>query len=308
MIFKGNFHRGLCLIFFFSLAIQFRQVALCSAQAQKTTRGPGAKITQLELQSDLMSFADRFAMVIGQALEDFYNRSQTKKTNIEAAFDTIYTSAAIFTIAAEPNPEIALLDMVVLTTIGRVIWEEHWVKKLGDPAIEMVDGFRELEEDIWSIAEKVLTREEQNELRRLIRNWRKEHPDQLIFSYLRFTDFDEERRKSTLSKAAKPRGLLKSVKEATIAADEIRLLTERAMFLGTRLPLLGGAFANLWVTQILRNPDVERILENLDSVSVSTVALTKEIQALPDRFAQERDVTISQTMEKVTDLRKNPRC
>jgi hypothetical protein len=262
-------------------------------------------MTQLELQSELMSFADRFSMIIAQALEDFYARSQTKKTNIEASFDTIYTSAAIFTIAAEPNPEISLLDIVVLTTIGRMIWEEHWVNKLGDQANEMADGFRELEEDAWSIANMVLTKEEQNELRGLIRDWRKAHPDQLIFSYLRFRDFDKERRKSTLSRAEKPGGLLKSVKEATIAADEIRLLSERAMFLGTRLPLLGGAFANLWVTQILRNPEVERVLENMDRVSASTQAMTKEIQALPDRFAHERNVTIDQTMERVKKLREN---
>ena len=36
------------------------------------------------------------------------------------------------------------------------------------------------------------------------------------------------------------------------------LVAERAIFLATRLPLLGGLFIDAWMSQWLSNPEVER--------------------------------------------------
>ena len=75
--------------------------------------------------------------------------------------------------------------MVVLTIPGRMIHEEHWCAKLGAPIKPMITAFKLLDKDIWLISAKVLTPEEQKELRSLIRSWRRQHPKQLIFSYIR---------------------------------------------------------------------------------------------------------------------------
>ena len=77
-------------------------------------------------------------------------------------------------------------------------------------------------------------------------------------------------------------GLFGSVRQATQQVEEMRLLVERAMFLGTRLPLLGGDFANVWVSRLLTNPEVERILVNMDQVSGSVERVSKEMEKLPD--------------------------
>jgi archaellum component FlaC len=256
-----------------------------------------------------MSFADRYSMIIGQASEDFLDKMQKnpkyKKAYNNAFGDAMYSSAASFTIAAEPNPGVALLDMVVMTTLGRLIWETYWLPQFGNQAQVMVNEFKKLESDIWSISSKVLTPAEQKDLRNLILAWRKANPEQRVFSHLRFGQFSSERMVSTLSQPQKPSGLLKSVKEATIAVDEIRLLAERGLYLGTRMPLLMGGFADLWVSNVLDDPQIERTLENMDRVSKSIELVTKEVQRLPDRFAEERDLTIDRTMTQVSDLRRN---
>jgi hypothetical protein len=122
------------------------------------------------------------------------------------------------------------------------------------------------------------------------------NPEQRVFSHIRFGQFSSERMASALSQKDKPVGLLKSVKEATIAVDEIRSPAERGLYLDTRMPLLTGGFADLWVAQILDDPQIERILENMDRVSKSTELVTKEVQRLPDRFGEEGDKTIQQAM------------
>jgi hypothetical protein len=199
-----------------------------------------SQMTEAELQSALMSFADRYAETLFQAFDYFEPQAPTSKARLIVLSDTIYSSTATFTIAAEPNPEIALLDIVVLTTLGRMIYEEHWQVKFGEAVAPMVKGFRKLEADIWQILARLFTAEQQEELRNLIRAWRKNHPLLLTFAFQRFSDFAAERRQSTLVQAVESGGLFKSVRKATEEVEQMRLLAERAMYIGTRIPLLTG--------------------------------------------------------------------
>ncbi|MFC1822971.1 hypothetical protein ACFL9T_09715 [Thermodesulfobacteriota bacterium] len=250
-----------------------------------------------------MGFADVFSAILFQAFDRFEVNAPTPRARLVVFEDTVYSVSAAFTIAAQPNPDIALLDMVVLTTLGRKIYEEHYLEKYGSPADEIFKGFLMLEQDIWQIAAKVLSLQYQRDLREMIRDWRRNHPDQLGFSYLRFNDFASERKKSTLAKAVASGGMFGSVKEATKEVEKTRLLAERALFLATRLPLLGGNFVDAWLSRWLNNPDMERVLANMDKVSESSVRLSEEIQELPDRFAIERDKTVDQVMGRMTSLR-----
>ena len=123
------------------------------------------QITAVVLQSELMSFADRFATMLTQAFYNFEARRPEPLARYEVVTDLAYSTAAVFTIAAGPNTEVAMLDMVVMATLGRTIYEEYWRKELGEPVEEIVQGFRKAESDIWLIAQRVLTSKEQQELR-----------------------------------------------------------------------------------------------------------------------------------------------
>lgn len=262
-------------------------------------------MTEAELQSEIMGFADRFGVILSQAFDDFQEQDPSRKAQFIANDDMVYSIASAMTIAAGPNPQVALLDMAALVTLGRMIYEEHHLKKWGKPAEPMVRGFRQAETDVCQIVKEVLTAEQQWELRGMFQEWRKSHPEQLLFSYLRFSDFAATRQKSTLVKAVESGGLFASVKQATQQVEETRLLAERAMFLGTRMPLLTGDFMNVWISRWLTNPEMERILNNMDTVSGSAERLSKELEKLPDRFADERNITVKQVMERVKVLREN---
>jgi hypothetical protein len=88
------------------------------------------------------------------------------------------------TIAASPNPAVGLLDIVVLTTLGRLIYEEHHHKQYGNLVQPVIAALRVLEMDIWRVASKVLTPAEQQELRALIHAWRRQYPAQTAFAYI----------------------------------------------------------------------------------------------------------------------------
>ena len=72
-------------------------------------------MTEVELQSELMSYADRFASIITQAMEDFESLKPKSQARQVILSDLVYSISSVYTIAAEPNPQVGLLDMVALT-------------------------------------------------------------------------------------------------------------------------------------------------------------------------------------------------
>ena len=230
----------------FLISMVFFLIAESSYAAKKKdndNKGDPYVMTEIQLQSWLMSFSDRFATVLINSFERFEELGSTPKIRRYVLRDTVYAIASALTIASEPNPETALLDMVTLTTLARIIYEDNRTK-FGEPIEEMILGFRNLETDIWGIAAQILTKEQQSELRKIILEWRKSHPNQKYFSHLRFSEFGTKRHDSKLVKKGETGVLFKSVQKATQQVEELRMLAERGMFLGSRLPILAGMFGD----------------------------------------------------------------
>jgi hypothetical protein len=256
-------------------------------------------MTEVELQSELMSYADRFVSILAQAFEDFETLDPTPDARHAIMGDTVYSLSAVFTIAADPNPQTALLDMVVLTTLGRMIYQDNMRRKYGTPVEVMARGYRHMETDIWAIAVKVLAKEQQEELRQIILQWRKQNPDKVIFNYLRFSDFAAQRRNSTLVKREKSGGLFKSVQEVTEQVEEMRMLAERGIFLATRLPLLTGNFAEVWMSQMMVNPEAQKVLTDVHTFSSVSERLANVAEQLPDKMMKDMSKLRWQTVNQV---------
>jgi hypothetical protein len=255
-------------------------------------------MTEAELQAHIMGFADRFAAYISQGFETFDELSPPLESRRIVQGDAVYSMYAAFMIAADADPDPALLDMVVMVTLGRMIYEEYWLDKLGPSVESMVAGFRKAEKDIWHIVALVLKPDQQRELLDLIKEWRRDHPEELQFSYLRVSDFAAERAKSRLARIWKPSGLFKSLEMATQQVEEARLLAERAMFLATRMPLLAGYFVDVWTSQLLISPELKGLLSDLHRFVDTT-------ENLPQEFAWERQAMIEQAMDRLAEERKN---
>jgi hypothetical protein len=205
---------------------------------------------------------------------------------------------AAFMIASDADPDAALLDMVVMVTLGRLIYEQHWLHKISPSVESMVAGFRKAEKDIWEIVGTVLEPDQQQELMGLIKQWRRDYPRELQFSYIRVSDFASERAKSRLARIWKPSGLFKSVEMATQQVEAARLLAERAIFLTTRMPLLAGYFADVWTSQLLISPELKDLLADLHRF----VDITED---MPQNFSRERQALIDQLMDRLAEERKN---
>ncbi len=130
--------------------------------------------------------------------------------------------------------------MMVLTSLTRIVWEEHWLPEVyHEDARPVLSRLQQLESELWTYAASVLTAEQIKEVREVLNEWRAQHPDQVDVVFVRFSSFGALGRNPSLEKAREAGGLLGPVKEAAAAADEIRALGDRALFLMVRMDEVG---------------------------------------------------------------------
>ncbi len=271
-------------------------------QAGKKQKQDEYVVTEAELQLELMSYADRYASVAAQAIDDSERMGSSPETRRVILADLVYSSAAAFTIAAEPYPQLALLDLVVLTTMGRVAFEDYWRPRLGAPVEPVIAAFEMLERDIWTVASPILDSAQQQELRERIETFHADNPELSTFSNLRFADFPSKRASSTLQKK-KSGGIFSSVKNITNEVEQTRLMAERAIFLSTRLPLLSGGFADVWMSRLSKNPAVEDARADLRTFAIVSDRLAAVAEQLPAQITSERTEAIEQVVREVDTLR-----
>jgi len=239
--------------------------SIVPAADKKGGRDDGyVKIDAAELQLQVMAFADRYYANLVSAF-DAYEKQSPPGDDLKRMMEICtYSISSAFTRAAEPNPVSALFDMVVMVTLGHIVFKNNLLPEHGQQLQPLVDGFLKAKNDIWEVSSKILTPEQQQTLKTLIAEWRKNNPSTVFFPVVRFGNFTGYRAKEAEKKS---RGLFSSVENATEQVEEAVLLGERSMFLGTRMPQLIGLFGGVWFTQFAKHPDMKQMLQNINQLS-----------------------------------------
>lgn len=288
--------RGVIILFI----VSFWLLSTVESTAQPEGKNEARKFTPTELQAAVMSFADSWASQIAEATYVFVRQAATPEARRHGDHFKVYAIAAAFEIAAGPYPGPNLLDMMVLVTLNRIVWEEHLHPKVyGEPAKGMVAVLKKLETKIWSVAAQVMTSQQRQELRDLISEWRKEHTDKVNVSFVRFSDFGGLGRKPSLEKARKVGGLLAPVREAVQAADEVRAMADRAIYLLVRMQEIVSLRANLAVQDVLTIPEIDKLLSDITGFREVSERYAELIESLPAQINDQTNATIDQVMARV---------
>lgn len=303
-MFKKTFFRKiLCILLALTLMLLIGEIVYAAKKDKSSKQKPA--ITEAELQSHVMSFADRFAAVMVTSFDKFETKQPPEKDRREVLAMVTYSMSNAYIIAGESDPDVALLDIASMITLGRIILEQVGPSRYGQRVQPIIEGFRMAEKDIREIAAVVLTPDQLTGLMSIIKRWRKENPEVTFFPTIRFSDFAADRRASHLTKAGGQGGLFKSVEAATEQVEEMRLLAERGMYLATRMPQMSGLFAELWLTRLLENPHTAKVLTDVSTLSAATDRLAAAAEKLPDQIAVERNATIRQAMKSIAQERNS---
>lgn len=266
-----------------------------TAEVKKKQTEQDAAQARAELQAAVMRFSDHFASRLIEGISEV--EEQEPPTDIwRIVFeDLLFATHAAYIMAVDPTPSIAVLDLVVLVSLGRIAYEEDRIPKYGEQVAPMGLAFQSLEPQVWAMAAELLTQQQQADLRAMIEAWRAGNPafKSSSFALVRFGDFAGFKADSSLSKAT--RSGMFGMKQAVREADRIRDLAERAMFVVTRMPLLSQGYVELVSSQALSRPEVRKMLDNVDQ-------LTEVLAQFPELITSEREVVMADLMENATTL------
>ncbi len=277
--------------------------------------GPG-KVTPTEVQSEIMSFADTFngmtAQAWNQAVQGIQSRANTGGANAPTQADAIRATRAALeirlamatsttTIAASPNPVVAVADMVTVVTLERMVLQDAQTERLfGAQGQELlVNAYKEHEERVWRIAQLVYTAEQCEDLRQQIDDWRSDHLDQRYVAQTRLEDFAKDRqsymtgeKKGTSVLSILGIDPLASLDPTVREVKKTRMLGERTFYYLSRSPALMKLQVESLAASLLRTPEVKSSLESADRASRAIEAAAQVAAGLQTQFVTEREATL----------------
>jgi hypothetical protein len=274
-------------------------------------QNPKNALTYGQLRNLLMDFADQYMQMIAQAADTLVVQATNPETRIAAHAIKLYPCSAAFSIAADQNPQIALLDMIVLVHLQGTVWKNSPMEqKFGEDADLLLEAQTFLESEIDGIALKALTIKQLEHLKKLVREWHERHPRQRYVSYIRFTDFAElrrDRQKEPGANILSIGGLLSAfnlinMDEASRSVDQARMVAERALYLAEKMPMLIRWQTKMLFYELAVTPEIKNVLLTSQTIQGSTERLVTAWEGLPAVLAAERKAAIQQLAEE-TDNR-----
>ena len=283
----------------FTLMILFTVAGQQAARAQEAQDRD--RFNREEIQAAVMSFSDTWAASIYEVALKLENSVDTPAAHLHMEQFRLYSMTAAFYIAANPYPGVALLDMMVLTALKVINWEEYWLPKVyGEAARPVLDKLKKLEAELWGFAAAVLTPDQLRAMRELVLEWRDSHPEAINVNYVRFSNFGELGRKPSLEAAREAGGLLGPVKEAAAAADEIRAMGDRMMFLMFRMQETLGVRIEMSMKEVLRTPEVTGLLKNVNGFEQNAERYAQLLDSLPEDIATQTSTTATNIIDRVS--------
>jgi len=257
-------------------------------------------ITREELEDHVRRFADRYITRVALATNSVSNNTddQALKEFMQRWKSVAY--ASVVDIAIGPNAVTNLLDMMTLTMLSRIMVENHWVpnalgSELGE---DFLQTYVDLEEDIWTVADDVLTASQQDELKSLVIDWHTRNPKQIYPWYVRLSDFSGQRAAS-LAAVQQTGGMLKEVARAREAAEEIQAFGERVLFYLQRAPMITSAEFQASANDVLGGPHVSRAINDMDRFVAAVERLVNSVEDLPGS----RLAAVDQIMDRIGEER-----
>jgi hypothetical protein len=271
-----------------------QDVSVAKIGAESASR-PAMQRQQLE--TEIMRYGDRYAARMSLEADRIKAKATTPELRWFATGWKLASQTAVVDIAVGPNAVENLLDMMVLASLTRQELETYWVPEvLGDELGQgLLKAARMLEEEIWEGSKRVLTPEQQNDLRSLIHEWNQQHPDQHYFWSIRFGGFTDQRA-IELQRVEQTGGLLGEIAQTREAAVEMREFGERVMYYMQRAPGLTRLQAEFGLREVFSMPEVIQVLDNTERLTRST----ERYAAMIEKLTAERDAAIVQMFDRLS--------
>jgi uncharacterized phage infection (PIP) family protein YhgE len=217
-------------------------------------------------------------------------------------------ATSAYTDATGQNPAVNALDMLVLTTMARMVIEDYGVDTYGDTIRPLLQAQLNMETNAWQLASGMLRPSQQQELRDLIQEWRVKNPHQRYVGPVRFREFVTALGKTPTQATAAPTSIfsllyldpLAGLDPTAAAIQETRELGERAMYYTQRMPGLLSWQVEVLAYQLASQPESKELMNDIDRLANSADVFSKTTQQLPQLINDQRQAAIQQILDGLT--------
>ena len=256
----------------------------------------------LQIQLAVMRFADEYVARLNTQIAAYQRVNVDPRERLEAQTWLVSQATAAFVIASGPNPELNAIDMLVFTTLSRMVIEDRWVGGVYGPRAEsLLTEHEALERRIWVYSRALLTEAQTDELRSSIEAWHRDNPLGRAVPFIHLEDFafaTSETRPSTTSSSSIFSFLgidpLSNLDPAVRELAQSRQLAERAVYYGQRAPMLVSMEAQRLAFEMAVAPESQSLLDSVARVGTAAQTTSALAADLPGVLAAEREATIDQ--------------
>src|SRR5437899_7589273 len=266
------------------------------------------------LQSEVMRFADAYAATVAQATDDSIAASTNDETRVAGLKWKLEQANAAYVNAANRNPILNALDMIVLATLSRMVVETRAATpQTGVSLSGLLEAHRQLETNAWSVVDRVLKEPQKRELQQILTDWRKKNPTQRYVGGIRFREFAIGVGAAPESKKNKPTSVfnllfidpMASLDPTGRAIEETRQSAERITYYAQRAPLLLSWQLELLTYELAAQPAGRQLLADAHRLSASAEVFARTADQLPKLVDQQREAAIKQLLDGVAAERTN---
>jgi hypothetical protein len=265
-------------------------------------------VTVEELEQRILDFADTFTQRIAQAFLEIEAEAGSPEVRKWAQKGKVNSAVSAYDIATGRNPVTNMFNMIVMVQLYRIVMEEYWIpEKFPEAADELLPIFEQTSEEVWRLAEGILSEGQKQQLNEIILDWRRRNPNQQIVEFVRFDDFAEVREQRASPGSGSPTSIFRLFYLDPLAnldpvAREVyytRLFAERAFFYGQRLPTLLVNQAKSAYYDILATPEFRGVLTDIDTFAAVSERFADSVGQLSEQVAAEREAALTQMSDLI---------
>lgn len=270
-------------------------------------------LDEQQVQSLVMSLSDDLTFAVADACSQISARTTRADSQLYCNSLRLGVATSAISAAVARNPRVGYGDLVTTAMLERISLEEPATARVLDPTDrEQLHLVFEREENVlWSQLTQLITQAQADELRTMIMEWRKAHPDRESLTQVRLQELAAWRQTptaspSTWSDASVLRLLrldpMQGLDPATRQIKESRLLAERLGFWAQRLPMIVGWQMELTSSRLLQQASVNQVVENSTQFTTATTQFSKATTQIAQTYdkmlaelPKERQAAIEQT-------------
>lgn len=248
--------------------------------------------TQAEMDQRLYAYADRYAVVLGSAIEDITRDEPDLRRRREAHLLRLNGVSGVYDVVTGRDPFTKLLDLTLVVTLQSRRWIDECVaqERFGRDNGRVVEtALRRLRLDIWALAAQELTPEQLQELDGLITTWRRANPTVDGLTFVRFDDVGASRGRALTEEVRDGGGLFAPVDRAVDVAEQSRQLGERLFWLSKRSPSLVTWQLELAADDMLLRPEIGQVTQTI--IGMPGIITEQRRAALQDLETVSRQVS-----------------